>query len=218
MTQAFTCQTLLSIYRTKLAFGTVSEIFSNKIFTFLAIGLLGLSISCKAKSSNPVNTNSEVLPAASTSATVPAGESRPPSGFPSSEEFIKLLESKPEYAGFFNLLHEDYLLKYVNVRPEYDFVFFVPNEKIEDKEYIKKYLSFESAPMDKLNFWLSHIAVSSKAIPFEGNPSIYQVMLKRNKNVISYEGGSANIVSEKVLKDGTQVIFIDQPFKINSKH
>ncbi|MEO6190460.1 MAG: hypothetical protein ABIO44_09005 [Saprospiraceae bacterium] len=198
-------------------FLSFSKVFSKNILIFLWVLSSFNLIACKNKSigsttniSSPPNHNN----------TAPIGtnpmvsEDPKLTGFPSLQEFIELLGNDPQYVGFARLLHEDFLLKYINIREQFDFVFFVPNEKNQDPTYIKTYLSNESTPMDKNAFWLSHIAVSSKGMPFEGNPTIYQVMLKRNNQIISYEGGSTNIISEKKLKDGTQIIFIDKPINI----
>ncbi len=209
--------------------GCFHRILLKNIFIFLLPAfLLSISSGCGQKtetghSNTNLNlTSGDTLKSApisgntsSTTLNSPTTAENPKiTGFPSVQEFRDLLGNDPQYAGFARLLNEDFLLKYINVREAYDFVFFVPSEKNQEVNYLKQYLSYESAPVDKNAFWLNHIAVCSKGMPFEGNPTIYNVMLKRDKQVISYEGGSANITSEKRLKDGTQIIFIDKPFKI----
>ncbi|MFN8329754.1 MAG: hypothetical protein U0T81_00805 [Saprospiraceae bacterium] len=72
----------------------------------------------------------------------------------------------------------------------------------------------DASPQDKLDFWLSHITGSRV---LEGNPNLKQTMLKRSAQIISYEGGAANVVKEVKLKDGTQVLFLDKPLKIIEK-
>lgn len=137
-------------------------------------------------------------------------------GFPSQAEFYDLLIANGN-EGFARLLNESYLNHFINVNDSYEFVFLVPSEKNQDPAYENKYLGKDATPQDKLDFWLSHVTVASKGVPFEGNPSLKQTMLKRSAQIISYEGGAANIVKEVKLKDGTQVLFLDKPLKIIEK-
>ncbi|NOT38624.1 MAG: hypothetical protein HOP11_14725 [Saprospiraceae bacterium] len=198
-------------------FSIFGNIFSKNLsvlFVLLFIHAVACSNSSKAKSSNSESSNSSISTSGSNnsgSAAVPAAGT----GFTSLNEFRELLGNDPAYQGFVRCLNTDALVSYVNVRAEYDFVFLVPNEINQDPVYAKKYWSEEADPRDRLNFWISHMTVSSKGIPWLGNPSIYEVMLKRDGSIISYPDGSANIIKEKTLKDGTQVIFIDKPIKIN---
>lgn len=195
-----------------------------KILRFLILVLSSVSfltISCSnssvkkedtaLSSTNASSVKDDVQPSVESSNSTP----KPGSGFPSLNEFREMLGNNPDYAGFVRCLNIDALISYINVRDEYDFVLLVPNEKNQDPNYIKKYLSEEADPRDRLSFFLSHMTVASKGMPWVGNPSIYQLMLKREGSIVSYEGGSANITKEKTLKDGTQIIFIDKPIKIN---
>lgn len=220
MSQALTNRSLF----TDLS-GCCNATIFRKNFTLFSIlfsvFIFGTQVSCNSKANggketSTSNSNSQTNSSEASQTSIP--QPNPGKGFPSLNELRELLANDPSYAGFVRCLNTDALMAYINVRDEYDFALLVPNEKNQDPAYVKKYLSEEADPRDRLNFWLSHMTVASKGIPWEGNPSIYQVMLKRNGSVISYEGGSANITKEKTLKDGTQIIFIDKPIKINVRN
>lgn len=207
-TQAFTNQ----ISNPKLGlcwrFDTSGNIFSNFFWVYFLVLIFSIGCSKSSSVSSKATDNSN-------NSTPTSPKPNPGTGFPSSNELRTLLGNDPAYQGFVRCLNQDALLAYINVREEYDFVLLVPNEINQDPNYIKKYLSEEADPRDRLQFWLSHMTVASKGIPWTGNPSIYQLMLKRDGSIIRYDGGTANITKEKTLKDGTQIIFIDKPIKIN---
>ncbi|HMX89332.1 MAG: hypothetical protein K1X68_11975 [Saprospiraceae bacterium] len=185
---------------------------------FLLIIIVGLDLQLIAcKNTDNLKENPKVTDGLTKTAEGEASNVKPLNkGFPSQAEFYDLLMANGN-EGFARLLNESYLNHFINVNDSYEFVFLVPSEKNQDPMYEKRYLGKEATPQDKLDFWLSHVSVASKGVPYEGNPSLKQTMLKRSAQIISYEGGAANIVKEVKLKDGTQVLFLDKPLKISEK-
>ncbi len=210
MKQAKTILTLSLCDSSVLHFVKFFQKFSKNIF-ILFFALIWVSLyACKSKTEVQAKNESEKpVNQSSAAQTAPAS-----SGFPSLLELKTLLSDKPEYAGFSRLLDEENVQRYINVSPMFDFAILIPSEKNQDPEFLKKYLSVDSKPMDKITFFLNHLSVASKGIPYEGNPTTLQLKLTRKAQVLSYDGGSTNITSERTLKDGTQIIFIDKPIAI----